>query len=122
MAQKRPRPPGPEKDLKMENVKLDKIRARTLHPYLTLAQFREIEAALLASGYGGMITWSETVKPPRDCNTFAKEAIYVICNSGIRVTIGNRIYWKCVRALRKGKSATDVFGHPGKAPAIDHIW
>jgi hypothetical protein len=40
----------------------------------------------------------------------------------MRVTVANRIYWRCVRALRRSKSATTVFGHPGKAKAIDFVW
>ena len=91
-------------------------------PVLTLAQFRQLEEVLRAAGYGDMIAWSENLRAPRDCRAFAKEAIYVICNSGMRVTIANAIYWRCIRALARGQSATTVFGHPGKAAAIDHIW
>ncbi len=91
-------------------------------PFLTLEQFRQLEAALRAAGYGDMIAWSENLQPPRDCRSFAKEAIYVICNSGMSVVVANPIYWRCIRALARGRSATTVFGHPGKAAAIDHIW
>ena len=91
-------------------------------PHLTLAQFRQLEEALRGAGYGDIIEWSENLRPARDCRTFAKEAIYVICNSGMKVTVANPIYWRCVRALARGQSATTVFGHAGKAAAIDHIW
>jgi hypothetical protein len=91
-------------------------------PHLTLAQFRELEAVLRARGHDDIITWSETVVPPTDARTFAKEAIYVICNSGMNFLTANGIYWKCLRALRAGQSSSTVFGHPGKTKAIDHIW
>lgn len=91
-------------------------------PQLTLARFRLLEAMLRADGYGEMIAWSEGLRPPRDCRAFAKECVYVICNSGMRVGIATAIYWKCLRALARGQSAASVFGHPGKAAAIDHIW
>lgn len=89
---------------------------------LTLERFRLLEAALRANGYGDMIEWSESLSPPKNAREFAREAIYVICNSGMRVTVANDIYWKCVYALNRGDSAATVFGHPGKVWAIDHIW
>lgn len=91
-------------------------------PHLTVAQFRQLEAVLRARGYDDVIAWSETVKPPTDARSFAKEAIYVICNSGMNFVTANGIYWKCLRALRSGQSSATVFGHPGKSKAIDHIW
>lgn len=91
-------------------------------PHLTLAQFRELEAVLRARGYDSMIEWSETIMPPTDATTFAREAVYVICNSGMNFVTANGIYWRCVRALRRGHSSATVFGHLGKTKAIDHIW
>jgi hypothetical protein len=40
----------------------------------------------------------------------------------MRVTIGAAIADKCISALKEGRSASQVFGHPGKAAAIDTIW
>jgi hypothetical protein len=73
-------------------------------------------------GYQDVIDWSENVQPCPDARAFALEAIYVICNSGMKFSVANGIYWKIVEALRSRQSATTVFGHPGKAPAIDFIW
>jgi hypothetical protein len=95
---------------------------RRSRPHLTLAQFRELEAVLRARGYNDMITWSETVMPPTEARTFAREAIYVICNSGMNFITANGIYWKCIRALNQRQSSSTVFGHPGKTKAIDYIW
>lgn len=69
-----------------------------------------------------MIEWAEQVHPPAAADDFAARAIYVICNSGMRVTIAAPIAEKCIRAVHEGRSAKDVFGHPGKAAAIDTIW
>ena len=99
-----------------------RIPRRPPRPHLTLIQFRQLEAVLRARGYNEMITWSETVTPPKDATTFAKEVAYVICNSGMNFHTANGIYWKCVRALRQGHSSATVFGHPGKTKAIDHVW
>ena len=89
---------------------------------LTLHQFRQLEAVLIANGHKPTIDWSEEIQPCVDAKAFALEAIYVICNSGMKFQVANAIYWKCVRALRRRQLATTVFGHPGKAPAIDFIW
>lgn len=89
---------------------------------LTLAQFRQLEAVLRNEGYGDMIAWSEEIQPCADARAFALEAIYVICNSGMKFLVANGIYWRVVDALRSRRSATTVFGHPGKGPAIDFIW
>ncbi|WP_294338929.1 hypothetical protein [uncultured Sphingomonas sp.] len=93
-----------------------------VRPHLTLAQFRELEAVLRARGYDSMIEWSETIMPPTEARTFAREIIYVICNSGMNFITANGIYWRCVRALNRGRSSSTVFGHPGKTKAIDHVW
>lgn len=97
-------------------------RRRHGYPPLTLQQFRQLELVLLNSGYRDIVSWTEGLRPPRNAKEFALEAIYVICNSGMRFSVANGIYWRCVRALRRRQSATSVFGHPGKAPAIDFIW
>jgi hypothetical protein len=89
---------------------------------ITAARFRELESALRASGYGPTIDWAERIDRPTHADDFAARVIYVICNSGMRVTIGAAIADRCVAALREGKSATEAFGHAGKAAAIDTIW
>jgi hypothetical protein len=89
---------------------------------ITLKRFRRIEAVLRVHGYGEMIDWSERIQPSNNADEFAGEAIYVICNSGMAVTVGTYITERCLTALALGQSATTVFGHPGKAPAIDQIW
>lgn len=68
------------------------------------------------------ITWSEACTDPVNAEHFALEAIYVICNSGMKNTVARRIYERVRAALREDESASTVFGHKGKAAAIDHIW
>lgn len=68
------------------------------------------------------IAWQESVVPPTDAEDFAGEAIFVICNSGMKNTIARKIFTKVMAALQGGASARTVFGHPGKAKAIDGIW
>lgn len=89
---------------------------------ITLLRFRQIEAALREAGYGPIIEWSETIPAPADADAFAREAIYVICNSGMKNAVAAPIFERCMTALTDGRSAATEFGHPGKREAIDRIW
>ncbi|MCB2057893.1 MAG: hypothetical protein H6916_08825 [Novosphingobium sp.] len=89
---------------------------------ITLKRFRRIEAVMRAEGYGHMIEWSEAIPRPAHAETFAEQAVYVICNSGMMNRVAEPIFNRCMAALTNGISATAVFGHPGKAKAIDWIW
>ena len=96
-------------------------QART-YAVITLRRFRRLEAILRDQGYAETIAWSESVQPPQSPEEFAREAIYVICNSGMAVTIGAPIAARCIARLEEGGSAEEVFGHPGKRVTIDSIW
>lgn len=89
---------------------------------ITLRRFQRIEQVLRAAGYGPMIDWSETIVSPANAEAFAREVIYVICNSGMKNSVAAPIAARCIDALERGASVTTVFKHPGKAPAIDAIW
>lgn len=86
------------------------------------AEFYRIEGAVRAAGYGGDIEWSEGINPPTDPDEFAREAIFVICNSGMRYTVAQGIFERVMAALERGASASSAFGHVGKCGAIDGIW
>jgi hypothetical protein len=68
------------------------------------------------------IEWSESIEPPADPDYFALEAIFVICNSGMKNTVARGIYNRVRDALLDGKSAATAFGHVGKTAAMDKIW
>lgn len=84
--------------------------------------FRKIERAVRKAGYGAAIRWSENVEPPANAKQFAAEAIYVICNSGMKNSVAVPIFERCMLALEAGHSCKSVYGHPGKSTAIDYIW
>lgn len=89
---------------------------------ITKRRFDELEQALRDGGHGPAIDWSASIAPPANAEDFACRTIYVICNAGMRVAVGAVIAAKCIAALKDDRSATAVFGHPGKAHAIDRIW
>lgn len=69
------------------------------------------------------IRWSEDpFIGPKNAQGFAEEAIFVICNSGMRNTVARGIFRKCVIALHCDIPVIDVFKHVGKAAAIEKIW
>lgn len=89
---------------------------------ITLKRFRRIEGAVRIAGHSAMIEWSERIQAPTSAEAFAKEAIYVICNSGMKNSVAAPIAARCITALEAGQSCSTVFGHPGKRSAIDAIW
>lgn len=78
--------------------------------------------AVRAAGYGDDVDWAENVSGPANAEEFAREAVYVICNSGMRFTVARQIYDRVMAAIVAGDSASSVFGHKGKCAAIDTIW
>ena len=88
---------------------------------LTAEQFRAVVAALGEQGARD-VEWSECVQPPASGEAFAREAIFVICNSGMKNTIAKKIFGRCMQALFNGLPVIGVFGHKGKAAAIEAIW
>lgn len=68
------------------------------------------------------IAWAQGAKPPADAESFAREVIFVICNSGMRYTVARGIFERCIYALATGGPVSSVFGHKGKAAAIEKVW
>ncbi len=89
---------------------------------ITLKRLKMLEAAVRAAGFGPSIDWSEAIPEPETAEHFAIEAIYVICNSGMKASVAGPIFNRCLDAVSSGVSASTVFGHIGKAKAIDEIW
>lgn len=89
---------------------------------ITIERFRILEQALANRGFTSELAFTEHPAPPANSRAFALEAIYVVVNSGMRFSVAAGIYQRCVDAVQRGASAATVFGHPGKARAIDTIW
>lgn len=68
------------------------------------------------------IAWSETITPPSNPEDFAVEAIWIICNSGMKATIARQIEGRVLAAIKSGRSIHEAFGHKGKAAAMETIW
>ncbi len=86
------------------------------------ADFSTLLDRLMAAGFGDDLAWAENLGPPADADEFAHEVIFVICNSGMRYTVAQMIYERCVGALYASRPVSEVFGHKGKAGAIEDVW
>ena len=91
------------------------FRALTAEDVFALA--RVIEAA----GFDDL-TWAQSLGPPTSAEAFVTELAFVICNSGMKNEIARAIFERVRGAIEAGESATTVFGHEGKARAIDELW
>lgn len=90
---------------------------------ITIDRFWTVCAEVARGGwFVADVEWSEGCGPPADAEDFASEAVFVICNSGMKNTVARGIFERVMVALRSGRSARAAFGHPGKSAAIDQIW
>lgn len=89
---------------------------------ITPAQYLELRATLIGRGYGKEIDWAETVGAPDTAEHFATEYVWVVLNSGMKNQVARGIADRLWPVLARHGSATEVFGHPGKAAAIDLVW
>ena len=89
---------------------------------ITAKRLYRLEQHLRHAGFGEVIDWSETITPPATAEEFAMQAIYVICNSGMKNDVAEHIYDRCMDALERSRKVRRVFGHPGKSAAIEKIW
>lgn len=84
--------------------------------------YLEIREAVVHAGYGEEIDWAEKIGPPADAEDFALEACFVILNSGMKAAVCRKIWPKVRDALLKVRPVITVFGHGGKAEAMESIW
>ena len=90
---------------------------------ITVADFARIENALEDAGFAADdIAWSRSCKLPATAEQFAREVIFVICNSGMKNTVARRIFERVIAVKELGEPADAAFGHKGKCGAIDAIW
>lgn len=89
---------------------------------MTPERYQEVRDAIIDAGYSHEIEWAEGVKAPENADDFAGEAIWVILCSGMKEQIARKISDKVWGAIRGDQPVRSVFGHDGKAAAIETIW
>ena len=88
---------------------------------ITLDDLHRLIAAMGAQAQED-IEWAESICPPATPESFALEAIFVICNSGMKNTVARRIFERVCSALHDRRPVVEVFKHLGKVAAIESIW
>lgn len=90
---------------------------------LTPSDYERVRNRLIELGYEDEIAWAQSGRfAPATPKDFALETIYILANSGMKQQVARRIYEKVREALLRGESAATVFGHAGKAGAMDQVW
>ncbi|KFB10499.1 hypothetical protein [Nitratireductor basaltis] len=88
---------------------------------ITVENFYQLAALLGVQGQVD-IAYSERIAAPTNAKDFAREAIWVICCSGMKYEIARLIERRVWSALRAGEPVAGVFAHRRKAAAMETIW
>jgi len=88
----------------------------TLKPY-----YQDIKAKVIEAGFADEIKWASEVKLCNNSTDFAFEAIWVVCNSGMKYKIASQIYASILTAISSNTPIETVFNHKGKVKAIKYI-
>ncbi len=91
-------------------------------PRIELDQYMMLRQKLIDLGYGHEIEWAQTVQMVSDALSFWREYAWVVINSGMKNQVARGIWEKVRPEVEGGGSASTVFGHKGKAEAIDRIY
>lgn len=89
---------------------------------LSIADYLRLRKEVEEAGYEGEIQWAENVKPVDNPDDFWGEFAFVVLNSGMKNTVARGIWEKVRPVVEDGGSAHSVFGHKGKATAIDAVY
>jgi hypothetical protein len=80
-------------------------------------------------GFTHEIEWAEQCAPPATAREFAREVIFVICNSGMQNRVARTIFERVTTRLYQGLPIDEpvgsdgpAFRHKGKVAAIVHVW
>lgn len=85
---------------------------------MDLKTYLDLKDEIIKRGFIDEINWSEDIKPCQDSTEFCIQFIWVVCNSGMKNQIAEKIYKKILQAICDKKDISDVFGHKGKVSAI----
>lgn len=89
---------------------------------LNLGAYKILRSGVIARGYKDEYEWAQNVKAPKDALEFFCEYSWVVLNSGMKNTIARKIWDRIQDAIAKKKTVSSVFGHVGKAKAIQEAW
>lgn len=83
--------------------------------------YLELKQKIIDAGYAEDIRWARNIQPCSNYTDFFCEYMWVVVNSGMKNTVARIIERRIYDAWSKGQTADAVFGHKGKADAIEHV-
>ena len=89
---------------------------KLIHTYL------DLKGQLISMGYADEIDWCENKDKCKKPIEFFLECTWVICNSGMKNQIAEKIYKRIINAIKNSAPIFSVFKHKGKVKAIEYIW
>lgn len=69
-----------------------------------------------------LYAWAENLGPPQNADQFAGEVVWVILCAGVKAQNARKTEARVLDALERGRPVAKVFGHRGKAAAIERVW
>lgn len=89
--------------------------------------YLDLKQAIIDQGYADEIDWADDLKPCDSPLAFWVEYSWVVLNSGMKNQVARKIWDRILESLKEnlGSSvpfASRVFGHKGKAKAIEEMW
>lgn len=86
------------------------------------ATYRDLKSRVLQSPYADDVRWAQRLSPCEDPDDFGIEYVFVVINSGMKAQIARGIFNRVMEALQAERMVLEVFGHKGKARAIEETW
>jgi len=86
-----------------------------------LSFYQDIKDKILKAGFADEIKWASEVRLCNNSTDFAFEAIWVICNSGMKYKIAYQIYTSILTAISSDTPIEAVFNHTGKIKAMKYM-
>lgn len=89
---------------------------------MTPEKYLDLKEFVIDQGYAHEVYYYQDIPECNTAVTFAFEAIWAICNSGMKNQVARKIYNRVLTAMIDKKPLIDVFKHKGKVKAIESIW
>lgn len=84
-------------------------------------EYLDLKLSIIDKGYESDIQWAENVKKCTLPEDFVLQFIFVVCNSGMKAQIAQKIYEKILITIGSGQNISHAFGHKGKVSAMKHV-
>ena len=89
---------------------------------MLLEEYLDIRFRTRMAGFNAEYHWAETVGVPASALHFAREHAWIVCNSGMKNQIAEKIFQRIMGAMDENRDIAEVFGHQKKVEAIKYVF